>query len=309
MHLLFATNDAYVPHVATTLASIFENNMDMQFVVHIMATEISDDNYKKLKKFVERYHHLLDVKIVNPDDLEIDLSICGKWGIFPSLKLYAAELYPNVDKILYIDADMICLGSLKPIESVDMTEYYIAASTDEQGAERHKQRLNLPHDAFYGCAGLVWFNLNKWRKEDVCRKCFNYFNSPANRDIIKWGEQDVLNKVCQGHIYELPIVYNMFSFYWLYNAVIIQIRYRDNMIEHKHNTVIIHYIDSCKPWFKDNHFPLKKYYWQYHQLTPWKNETYGYSTDYEGKIHDLKIIIKQMLHSLGIKKYDYAYDI
>lgn len=309
MHLLFATNDAYVPHVATTLASIFENNMDMQFVVHIMATEISDDNYKKLKKFVERYHHLLDVKIVNPDDLETDLSICGKWGIFPSLKLYAAELYPNVDKILYIDADMICLGSLKPIESVDMTEYYIAASTDEQGAERHKQRLNLPHDAFYGCAGLVWFNLNKWRKEDVCRKCFNYFNSPANRDIIKWGEQDVLNKVCQGHIYELPIVYNMFSFYWLHHGRNIPIRYRDNMIEHKHNTVIIHYIDSCKPWFKDNHFPLKKYYWQYHQLTPWKNETYGYSTDYEGKIHDLKIIIKQMLHSLGIKKYDYAYDI
>lgn len=309
MHLLFATNDAYVPHVATTLASIFENNMDMQFVVHIMATEISDDNYKKLKKFVERYHHLLDVKIVNPDDLEIDLSICGKWGIFPSLKLYAAELYPNVDKILYIDVDMICLGSLKPIESVDMTEYYIAASTDEQGAERHKQRLNLPHDAFYGCAGLVWFNLNKWRKEDVCRKCFNYFNSPANRDIIKWGEQDVLNKVCQGHIYELPIVYNMFSFYWLHHGRNIPIRYRDNMIEHKHNTVIIHYIDSCKPWFKDNHFPLKKYYWQYHQLTPWKNETYGYSTDYEGKIHDLKIIIKQMLHSLGIKKYDYAYDI
>ena len=309
MHLLFATNDAYVPHVATTLASIFENNMDMQFVVHIMATEISDDNYKKLKKFVERYHHLLDVKIVNPDDLEIDLSICGKWGIFPSLKLYAAELYPNVDKILYIDADMICLGSLKPIESVDMTEYYIAASTDEQGAERHKQRLNLPHDAFYGCAGLVWFNLNKWRKEDVCRKCFNYFNSPANRDIIKWGEQDVLNKVCQGHIYELPTVYNMFSFYWLHHGRNIPIRYRDNMIEHKHNTVIIHYIDSCKPWFKDNHFPLKKYYWQYHQLTPWKNETYGYSTDYEGKIHDLKIIIKQMLHSLGIKKYDYAYDI
>lgn len=309
MHLLFATNDAYVPHVATALASIFENNMDMEFVVHVMATEISDDNYKKLKKFVERYHHLLDVKIVNPDDLEIDLSICGKWGIFPFLKLYAAELYPNVDKILYIDADMICLGSLKSIESVDMTEYYIAASTDEQGAERHKQRLNLPHDAFYGCAGLVWFNLSKWRKEDVCRKCFNYFNSPANRDIIKWGEQDVLNKVCQGYIHELPIIYNMFSFYWLHHGRNIPIRYRDNIIEYKHNTVIIHYIDSCKPWFKDNHFPLKKYYWQYHQLTPWKNETYGYSTDYKGKIHDLKAIIKQMLHSFGIKKYDYAYDI
>ena len=59
MHLLFATNDAYVPHVATTLASVFENNMDMQFVVHVMATDISDNNHRKLKNFVEKYHHLL----------------------------------------------------------------------------------------------------------------------------------------------------------------------------------------------------------------------------------------------------------
>lgn len=309
MHLLFATNDAYVPHVATTLASVFENNMDMQFVVHVMATDISDNNHRKLKNFVEKYHHLLDVKIVNPNDLEIDLTVCGKWGIFPSLKLYAADLYPEVDKMLYVDADMICLGSLKPIESVDMTDCYIAAPTDEQEAKKHKQRLDLPHDAFYGCAGLVWFNLDKWRKEHVRRKCFAYFNSPAHRDIIKWGEQDVLNRVCQGYIRELPIIYNMFSCYWLHHGRNIPERYRANIAKYKQNTVIIHYIDSCKPWFKDNHFPLKKYYWQYHRLTPWKYESYGYSKGYEGKVRDLKNRIKQMLHSLGLKKYDYAYDI
>ena len=115
MHLLFVTNDAYVPHVATTLASIFDNNKDMNFFIHVIATDISEINNEKLNNFVGRYGHELDVKILDGRDLDIDLSVCGKWGIFPSLKLYAADLYPNVDKILYVDADMICLGSLKYI--------------------------------------------------------------------------------------------------------------------------------------------------------------------------------------------------
>lgn len=94
MHLLYVTNDAYVPHVATTLASVFENNKEMHFCVHVLATDISSAKYSRLKDFVNRYGHELDVKVVNTAELEIDLSVCGKWGIFPSLKLYAADLYP-----------------------------------------------------------------------------------------------------------------------------------------------------------------------------------------------------------------------
>ena len=308
MHLLFVTNDAYVPHVATTLCSIFENNMDMDFCVHVMATNISDDNLRKLQQFVKGYHHELDVKVINPDELEIDLSICGKWGIFPSLKLYAADLYPKVSKMLYMDADMIGLGRLKAIEEIDMTHYYIAASTDEQGAEKHKQRLGLPKEAFYGCAGLVWFNLDKWRTDKVRERCFSYFNNPANKEIIKWAEQDVLNKVCQGYISELPIVYNMFSYYWLHHGRNIPERYKSKIDEYKRKAVIIHYIDACKPWFNDCLNPQKYYYWRYHQLTPWKGEKYGHSKVYGGYVPLLKNRIKQFLHRWGIRKYDYSFD-
>jgi len=309
MHLLFVTNDAYVPHVATTLASVFENNKDMQFVVHVIATDISDDNYCKLRQFVESYRHWLDVNVIRPDDLEIDQSACGKWGIYPSLKLYAADLYPDIDLMLYMDADMICIGSLKLIEQVDMTGWYVAESTDEEGAIKHKARLSMPADAFYGCAGLVYLNLAAWRRDNIRQKCFAYFNDPKNRDVIKWGEQDVINKVCMGHIYELPIEFNMFSHYYLHHGRAIPSRYRKNFAEHKKNAVIIHYIDSCKPWFNDNYFPLKKYYWQYHALTPWKEQRYGYSKVYEGWWISFKKSIKCCLHYLNIRKDECVYDI
>jgi len=308
MHLLFVVNDAYIPHVATTLASIFENNKNMQFVVHIMATDISEINHIRLKQFISSYNHKLDIKLINPENLEIDLSVCGKWGIFPSLKLYAADLFPDVDRILYIDADMICLGRINDIEKIDMANYYIAAVTDEQGSESHKIRLNLSTNDFYCCAGLIWFNLTKWRKENIRQKCFEYFNNPQNKDIIKYGEQDVLNKVCQGHIYELPITYNMFNYYWLYHKRNIPQRYKAQIENYKKNTIIIHFIDACKPWFKDCLDPKKKLYWKYHSRTPWYHEKYGYSTAYNGYISLTKEKIKILLHKLGIKIYDYTFD-
>lgn len=308
MHLLFSANNAYIPHVATTLASIFEHNKDIPFIVHIITTGISPANEQKLQKFINDYHQSLDIKVINPNQLKIDLSICGKWGIFPSLKLYADILFPDVDKILYIDADMICVGSLKNIENIDMTDYYIAEATDEKEAEKHKQRLGLSATNFYGCAGLVWFNLTKWRNEQIREKCLTYFNDPANNNIIKFGEQDVLNKVCQGHIYELPITYNMFNYYWLHHKKNIPSRYKTQIDKYKKEAIIIHFIDSCKPWFKDCLDSKKKLYWKYHSKTPWKNEKYGYSKNYKGHISLIKEKIKFLLHRLKLKEYDYAFD-
>lgn len=59
---------------------------------------------------------------------------------------------------------MICLGSLKAIEQVEMANYWIAESTDEQGADKHKERLDLSSDSFTDVQawyGLIWQNGEK----------------------------------------------------------------------------------------------------------------------------------------------------
>lgn len=92
MDLLLITNDKYVPHVATTLTSIFENNKEMSFDIHIMATDITENNYNKLKSFVQSYNNHLDLKVIKTNELEIDLSVCGKWGFFLHLN-YMRQIY------------------------------------------------------------------------------------------------------------------------------------------------------------------------------------------------------------------------
>lgn len=308
MHLLFISNDSYIPHVATALASIFENNKEMRFAIHLLVTDISEEKRLKLTNFVAGYQSTLDIREVRPEQLEIDLSVCGKWGIFPSLKLYAGDFFPDVDRLLYMDADMICIGSLKGLQDVDISRYVIAMSPDEEGCWKHKERLEMPSSAFYGCAGLVYFNLKRWREEQWRQKCFAYFNDSANRDIIQWGEQDVLNKVCMGHILPLPYEYNMFASYYVHHRRVVPKEMMDQLQAHKDHAVVIHYIDACKPWHQDNLFPLRRYYWQYHRLTPWKGETYGCSPVYEGAYIHLKSRIKQCLHRLGLREDEYGYD-
>ena len=309
MHLLYATNDSYVPHVATTLISVFENNPDMQFIVHVMATDISENNYQKLYQMVEQYGHQLEIKIIHPEDLEIDLSICGHWGIFPSLKLYAADLFSEVDMMLYMDADMICIGSIKSLEEIDMTDYYVAAAPDEAACQKHKARLSIPQNEFYGNGGFMYLNLKKWRKDNMRQQCFSFFNDPSNAHIIKFAEQDVINKICQGHIYQLSIEWNMAQIYWLHHQQAVPKEYKKDISSYRKKAIIIHYIDACKPWFRDCRFPLKKYYFKYAAMTPWGIIDYGYSKYYEGKWITFKTNIKSILHKLGIKKGAYCFDI
>lgn len=309
MHLLLVADDAYVPHVGTMVCSVLENNRQMSFVVHILTTNISNDNVRMMRQMVvDSYHQQLDIQYVNPDELDIDVEKCGSWGIFPSLKLYAAELFPDVDRMLYVDADMVCIASLKYIENLDISDYYLAAPPDNQGCWRHKVRLDIPMDNFYGCGGLMYFNLKRWREEGLRERCLSWMNDPANADKIHFGEQDVINKVCTGHILELPIEYNMFMEFYAHSHSSVPDKYRTEWERHKRNAVIIHYAGWRKPWHKDCLFPLKKYYRKYARLTPWGYKDLGYSQGYPGFWHQRYYEFLYFLHRIGLRVRDYQYD-
>lgn len=307
-HLLFVTNDSYSRYVGTMLCSVLENNKNMNFYVHILTTDMSVDNMNKFERMVcDKYHAKLDIRHVVPEKLNIDVSRCGHWGIYPSLKLYAADLFPEIDRILYLDADMVCIGSLKYIEQLDISDYYLAAATDNKGCWRHKQRLGIPLDCFYGCGGIMYINLKKWREDGIRKKCIDYFNAPENADKIQFGEQDVINKICMRHIMELPIEFNMFTMFYSHDLSTVPDKYVSDWVSHKHHAVIIHFAGSDKPWFKDSLFPLRKEFVKYAKMTPWGGK-FGYSPKYPGLIAWQMLRFKYLLHRIGIRKRYYFPD-
>ena len=98
-------------------------------------------------------------------------------------------------RVLSLDVDTIIDSDISDLWDLPLNNYYLAA-----GREPHKSQ-----DGFLAInAGVIMFNLKKLRdgKGDEILEAINTKHYAFN-------EQDAINELCQGGIYELPPEYNV----------------------------------------------------------------------------------------------------
>lgn len=297
MNILITPNNLYAGYAGVLLTSIFENS-DKFFHVYILTTGFNQENINKMKILADRYKQTIEIIKLSNEDAHIPVP--GRWGISIYIKLLAPK-YINVDTILYLDIDIIVTGDLGKIEEFDISEYYAAIPPDVALSENHKARLGIPSSNFYGCCGVVYINLKKWREENLTQKFFDYLQK--NYDIIKFADQDIINPVCTGKILELPMRYNLMAYFFL-NKPLILPKYFSILPHEINKAVIIHY--TCiKPWFSDCDFPLKHLFHIYAKKSPW-NIKYTYSPNFSIKRFFITKI-RYFIQSTGIKTYPYLF--
>lgn len=103
--------------------------------------------------------------------------------------------FPDKDKILSLDVDTIVNKDISYLWEIDISNYYFAASH-----ETHRSHNGL----IYTNAGVTMFNLDKLRKEGKAYEMIYVLN----RAYFRWVDQDVMNYLCQGRIYDLSSDYN-----------------------------------------------------------------------------------------------------
>lgn len=177
-----------------------------------------------------------------------------------------AEVLPYLDKILYLDCDVIVKTSLKDLFDIDISQNSILMAKDVN-SETEAKRLGL--DNYYN-AGVMLINLDFWRKNDVQNRLFEFAEN--NKDIILWQDQDVINCVLNTSIKELPNKYNYQ--YFLYKEI---------DFEECKNCSILHLAGAFKPWLKPlEHFLYDEYYF-YLSFTPYKDKIIEYKQKSFGK--------------------------
>lgn len=110
------------------------------------------------------------------------------------MRLALCHVLPDVDKVLSLDADTVCMGDVSSIWDMSIDDCYLSASE-----EWHKSGNGLLYCNF----GVVLYNLAKLRdgKADECIEVLNCRK-------YTWCEQDVGNYLCQGRIHAMPSEYN-----------------------------------------------------------------------------------------------------
>lgn len=183
------------------------------------------------------------------------------------LRLMLHRLLPDVDKILYIDVDVLICGSLLPVWQTDLTGNVLAGVkgavnlTDkwEWNSDRPYWKSLEGQKGRYINAGVTLLNLAEIRKRGLEAE----WNELA-KEKLYYQDQDILNITCRGAILYLPPKYNRLAYMEEedYNRFVEEKIFSAAECEEAcREPVIIHYAGD-KPW-KRYDTNLGSIWWDY----------------------------------------------
>lgn len=254
MHFAYCFDEKYQQHFAAAISSLIQNfDNSKKITVHVVTDSLNKEFRDKVNSFANT--DFCEVNWINFDKrLAENLPIAASTHFSSAIyfRLFLPELLPKeVEKIVYLDSDTICMNDLSPLNDIKINDAYIAGVLDPNSAVE-ANRLQLEN---YINSGVLIFNLAKWRNEKIAQKCFVWLYK--NKQSIL-GDQDAINVICKNHILHLDSKWNV-----CINPAFIEIPEEMN---------IIHYITHMKPWQAWYDDALAQPYDDYLNLTPWKNK-------------------------------------
>lgn len=275
INIVCATDDKYVPYCGVMITSLFENNREREINVYVLIDkELLKKEVAKFDRLAKRYNQNIYFCKVDKSFFEnfpIKGNGEGQLSIVAYYRIYAADLLPKtVDKVLYLDCDIIVNGSVGELFDMDWTDVAIGGVADMCIEwQEFYDRLHYDRSLGYFNSGVVLMNLDYWRKHNISQQCLDYLAN--NYAIIENNDQDVLNYVMRFNKRMLPITYNyqtLFLTPYIYESLSYQMQ--TNILDEK-SPKIIHYASRMKPWMAYYYsYPFYSVWKKYKNLSPWR---------------------------------------
>ena len=136
MNICFATDDNYVKPTAIAIMTVLLTNKDEEISIYILAQSLLEHNKNILCNVVQKYSPKSKIKFCFlTDDIVSQFSSTIKESDHVSIatyfRLYIPSLIPkDIDRILYLDGDIICADSLRPLYETDLKDCSLVAAHD-----------------------------------------------------------------------------------------------------------------------------------------------------------------------------------
>lgn len=232
MNLLFCFDQNYQQHFGVAITSVLLNNLSSHFDVHIITNFMEEKLKQKLDTLSKNYKCSFHLYIINNLDKISKLKVSDHVSNATYYRLIMAEILPkHIDKILYLDSDVVVISPLEELYNIDLENYFIAAS-GFSGTLVKSKGFN---------SGVMVVNLEKWRNEQISTKVIDF--ATQNRNKLPYHDQSALNRVIKQN-------YLIIDRKWNFQVDLSprKIQKPDDNIALK-NARIIHYIGSSKPWY------------------------------------------------------------
>lgn len=250
MKIGLCCDDNFAMPCGVCMLSILENNDPSEIEFFILCDKVSKESKRKLVSTAQSrgaFIKLIDVEDSLFDNLKVSPH-------FPK-SIYYRYLFPDIlreeEKLLYLDCDILVRGSLTDLWNVDLFGYSCGVIQDQAADDiRIYNRLQIPKDSKYFNSGVILFNLEYWRLNNIMEKCIGFISDYPDKCV--YPDQDALNVILLGAVRHLSFGYNFQTELLKDESELILDRsVWNNVKESKVNPVIFHFTGRCKPWHKE----------------------------------------------------------
>ena len=244
--IFFTIDDSYAPFLAVALNSAIKNSDPQRnYKAIVLYQDLGADNISRLQSLqTENFKIELMPIRANMEALDDRMSNrlrCDYFTLTIYFRLFIPSMFPQYDKGIYIDSDVVLTDDIAKLFDIDIGENYIGACNDLSIADipplvAYTEKAVGVNAKEYINSGVLLMNLKKMRDDDLEGHFLSLLNKYHFDSIAP--DQDYLNAMCNGKIYYLEdkwdtmpndakpmltetslIHYNLFSKPWCYDGI------------------------------------------------------------------------------------------
>ena len=272
IHIACCSNEKLAPMFGVVVTSVGINVTSDDVMMYLLHNGLKDRTVKRLQKIADRYN-------VGLKFLEIDLEILKDCPVdekihYGNIMMYARLLLPsklpNLDKVIYLDCDLVVCKDLKSLWETDVNDVAVTMAPDLLYQDKATlSRLGINNN--YLNSGVIVMNLDYWRKHDVMKRLLAYISDKGNELI--YNDQDSLNAILHDERRQLPVKYNVTPHYFLKNPDNYPKEMHEEIRDARINPIIFHFLGKIKPWSLGCYLPGKELFMKYQKASGWRHFT------------------------------------
>lgn len=190
INVCLSADDNYAPYAGVVIASILRSANELDVLsFYILDGNISEENKQKiysLKTIKDCQITFVPVDESNFEEYK-NVSTHSYIPLTTYYRLKLSQLLPEVDKIIYLDCDMIVNSSLSELYNTKLEENeYVAGVLDVRVKHKIKWKNKI-----YINAGMLLMDLKKICEDKIEDEFVKY--TKENFDKIQTGDQDIIN--------------------------------------------------------------------------------------------------------------------
>lgn len=210
LDIAFSVNNRYAQYLGATILSILAHHPKEEVRVHILYKEIAQsilqdlDNLAQQTPNLELHFHLLE------DQQFSAIPIRTEQFPFESFSRFLLpELLADLDRILYLDVDILVHGNLMELFHTDLEGYALGAVVEADIFKYYQwypDSLGFsPNDAYFS-SGVLLMDLDKMRQNGTTNQLIAMALEKAQD--YNFPDQDILNLYYKGNFKQLSPAYN-----------------------------------------------------------------------------------------------------